>query len=77
MSLKIYDETTLFVINEKGRLKVLKVPFRVTTLKTIEGIKINTLVLVEAVAEHDEFKITYRILNKWMPYSFFKITIAF
>lgn len=77
MSLKIYDEKTLFVINEKGRLKVLKVPFQVRTMVPIEGIKVNTLVFVEAVAEHDKFKITYRILNQWMPYSCFKITITF
>lgn len=74
MSLKIYDENTLLVINEKGRLKVLLVPFQVRAITTIQGIKVNTLVFVEAVADNDEFKITYRILNLWLPYSFFKIT---
>ena len=38
-------------------------------------IKEGTIVYVEAVAQHKEHKIMYRVLNQWVPYYYFKLII--
>ncbi|RZA02864.1 MAG: hypothetical protein EOP47_05160 [Sphingobacteriaceae bacterium] len=75
--ISFYDETTLLIVGSRGTLKQISTPFEVKAIEPIGTIKVDTLVYVEAVAEHHQFKITYRILNKWMPYHFFRVTINF
>ena len=38
-------------------------------------IKEGTIVYVEAVAQHKEHKIMYRVLNQWVPYYYFQLII--
>ena len=71
--LSFYDERTLLLISKRGVLKQLHVPFQVKSKQAIGIIKEGTIVYVEAVAQHKEFKIMYRILNQWMPYQYFLI----
>ena len=66
-----HNEQTLMLVNKKGILRELKVPFQVKAVESIGIIKIGTLVYVEAVAQHQQFKIMYRVLNQWMPYQYF------
>lgn len=72
-----HNEQTLMPVSKKGILRELKVPFQVKAEQAIGIIKIGTLVYVEAVAQHQQFKIMYRVLNQWMPYQYFLIVIEF
>ncbi len=72
-----HNEQTLMLVSNKGILRELKVPFQVKAVQPIGIIKTGTLVYVEAVAQHQQFKIMYRVLNQWMPYQYFLIVIEF
>ena len=73
--LTFYETQTLTVVNSKGRLKHIPVPFQVKCVKKIGIINVNTLVYVESVTEHHQFKIMYRVLSQWIPYSNFIIVM--
>jgi hypothetical protein len=72
-----HNEQTLMLVSKKGILRELKVPFQVKAVQPIGIIKIGTLVYAEAVTQHQQFKIMYRVLNQWMPYQYFLIVIEF
>jgi hypothetical protein len=73
--LSFYDERTLLLITRRGVLRQLHVPFQVKAAQAIGIIKEGTIVYVEAVAQHKEHKIMYRVLNQWIPYYNFQIII--
>lgn len=73
--LSFYDERTLLLITRKGVLRKLEVPFQVRMVQDVGIIKEGTLVYVEAVAQHKEHKIMYRVLNQWIPYNNFQLII--
>ncbi|WP_026896768.1 hypothetical protein [Daejeonella oryzae] len=75
--LTFYDERTLLVVNPKGLLKQLHVPFQVKCIIPSGLIKTNTMVYVDAVAQHQKFRIMYRVLNQWIPYQHFQIMIRY
>lgn len=75
--LSYHDQETLFLVSNKGRLRKLTVPFQVRCIRPIGAIKIYTKVYVEAVAEHQHEKILYRILNQWIPYHHFQLTMYY
>jgi hypothetical protein len=66
--LSFYDERTLLLITRRGVLRQLHVPFQVKAVQAVGIIKEGTIVYVEAVAQHREHKIMYRVLNQWIPY---------
>jgi hypothetical protein len=66
--LSFYDERTLLLITRRGVLRQLHVPFQVKAVQAVGIIKEGTIVYVEAVAQHKEHRIMYRILNQWIPY---------
>lgn len=66
--LSFYDERTLLLITRRGVLRQLHVPFQVKAVQPVGIIKEGTIVYVEAVAQHKEHKIMYRVLNQWIPY---------
>lgn len=66
--LSFYDERTLLLVSRRGVLRKLEVPFQVRMVQDVRIIKEGTIVYVEAVAQHKEHKIMYRILNQWIPY---------
>jgi len=73
--LSFYDERTLLLISRRGVLRQLHVPFQVKANQAIGIIKEGTIVYVEAVAQHKEHKIMYRVLNQWIPYYNFQLII--
>jgi hypothetical protein len=73
--LSFYDERTLLLITRRGVLRQLHVPFQVKAVQAIGIIKEGTIVYVEAVAQHKEHKIMYRVLNQWIPYYNFQLII--
>lgn len=73
--LSFYDERTLLLVSRRGVLRQLHVPFQVKAVHAIGIIKAETIVYVEAVAQHREHRIMYRILNQWVPYYHFKLII--
>jgi hypothetical protein len=73
--LSFYDERTLLLITRRGVLRKLEVPFQVKAVQAIGIIKEGTIVYVEAVAQHREHKIMYRVLNQWIPYYNFQLII--
>ena len=56
-------------------LRQLHVPFQVKAAQAVGIIKEGTIVYVEAVAQHKEHKIMYRVLNQWVPYYYFQLII--
>ena len=75
--LSYYNERSLMIITSSGRLKQLFVPFQVRCQQTVSIIKNNTLVYVDAVSEHPDHKIMYRILGEWLPYGSFHLVIKY
>lgn len=73
--LSFYDERTLLLVSRRGVLRQLHVPFQVKAVQAVGIIKEGTIVYVEAVAQHKEHKIMYRVLNQWVPYYNFKLII--
>ncbi len=73
--LSFYDERTLLLVSRRGVLRQLHVPFQVKAVHAIGIIKEGTIVYVEAVAQHKEHKIMYRVLNQWVPYYNFQLII--
>lgn len=73
--LSFYDERTLLLVSRRGVLRQLHVPFQVKAVQAIGIIKEGTIVYVEAVAQHKEHKIMYRVLNQWIPYYNFQLII--
>lgn len=71
-----YDERSLAVVNSRGRLLVLRVPFQVKCIEEIGIIKVNRVVYVEATRPHPDFLICYLILNEWLPYSHFHVILV-
>lgn len=67
----------ILLVNSKGKLRQLFVPFKIQCVEPIGTIIINTWVYVESVVEHPDYKIMYLIYNKWYPFNCFRITIYF
>ena len=69
------DYKSLLVINPIGQMRQLFVPFKVQVIQPIGYFKIGTWVVVEEVMPHDKHIIIYRILDLWVPYNCFKISV--
>jgi len=69
------NENTLMIVTDKGHLRTLVAPFTVRCVKSVEGLKENTLVNVDAVVNHDAEIIMYLVLKKWRPYYYFQLII--
>jgi hypothetical protein len=59
-----HNEQTLMLVSKNGILRELKVPFPVKAIQAIGIIKEGTIVYVDAVAQHQQFKIMYRVLTQ-------------
>jgi hypothetical protein len=71
------DHNSILIINPKGIMKQLYVPFRVQVIQDTTILKIHTWVYVEEVMPHDQNKLLYRITTHWWPYNIFRIQIHF
>jgi len=71
------NNNSIMAINKHGCIRQLFVPFRVqVTLSTAALVK-DAWVVVEEVRQHDKYLLLYRILNRWLPYYVFKLSIEF
>ena len=71
------DHNSILVINPRGKIRQIFVPFRVQVMQETTILKINTRVIVEDVMSHDQHKLLYRITSHWWPYHIFRIQIHF
>lgn len=70
-----YD--SLLVITRKGKIAVVFCPFRAICLTAVDTIRENTLVYIDAVIQHPEYKLAYIISGKCYPYYCFQLTIKY
>jgi hypothetical protein len=71
------DYNSILVINPRGKIRQIFVPFRVQVKQDTTILKINTWVVVEEVMPHDQHKLLYKITSIWWPYNIFRIQIHF
>lgn len=69
------DENTLVVVTQKGFLRLLYVPFQVSSNESDKHAK--RFAYVEAVKQHPQDLIVYRIMGKWYKYNLFIIKAVF
>ena len=71
------DYNSILIINPKGKMRQLFVPFRVQVIQDTNTLKRNTWVFVEEVQAHDQHKMLYRVISLWWPYHLFRIQVNF
>ena len=71
------DHNSILIINPRGKMRQLYVPFRVQVVQNTSILKIHTWVWVEEVMPNDQDKLLYRITTHWWPYHIFRIQIQF
>ena len=71
------DHNSVLIINPKGRMRQLFVPFRVQVIQDTSVLKRYTWVFVEEVIPHNQYKMLYRVITHWWPYHLFRIQIHF
>ena len=71
------DNTSILVVNNKGKMKQLFVPFKVQVAREIDGFKVSQSMYVDEVKNDHQFRLLYRVDTRWFPYDFFFIKINF
>ena len=71
------DYNSILLINPKGKMRQLYVPFRVQVIKDTNSLRKGVWVYAEEVAPHNEYKLLYRVTSNWWPYNIFRIQIQF
>lgn len=74
---KYHNNNCLLILNQKGNLKQLFVPFKVKCINYIEGISPDTWVYVDQVSQGSKNLILFQVFNTWVPYYHFQIIINF
>jgi hypothetical protein len=68
---------SIMVINNRGSMRQLFVPFRAQVVQDAPTLIKKTWVVVEEVRQHDKFLLIYRIANTWWPYYVFRLSVEF
>ena len=68
---------SILVINSRGKIRQLYVPFKVKVLLPTEYLKEGSNTYVEEVQTHAVYLLIYRVGNSWLPYYLFEINIHF
>jgi hypothetical protein len=71
--IKFYNPFSLLVVNRKGKLRQLFVPILVKCSHPCGTIQKDSMVYVEQVTANTQYRILYRVFDKWYPYYFFVI----
>jgi hypothetical protein len=74
---RYYDPRTLLVINAKGKLKVLYVPFRVLCVDPIGNLPLHGLVYVERVYAGRGNTLYFQVFGRRYAHRHFKLNILF
>jgi len=69
------DPKSILVINEKGQMKQLFIPFRVKCIEAVQNIPVGSFVFVESVFLHRKYLLLYWINQTLIPYNYFTIQI--
>jgi hypothetical protein len=64
---------TVLVVTPHGKIVQLFTPIRAVCIHAVVGIPRGSTVFIEAIAIHPEYKLCYRIVEKWFVYSCFTI----
>lgn len=72
-----HDSLSLLVINPKGKIKKLFIPFRVKCIKSIDKIQVSTWVCVDSLSFSKQSPLLYMINGAWYRYDHFTIVINF
>ena len=75
--IQFIDERSLLVVTAKGQMRQLFVPFNVQVLRDTAYFKENSWVVVEAIRQHPQHMLLFRVFNHWWPYYLFKIDVKF
>jgi len=71
------DPKSILVINPKGKMRQLFVPFRVQVITPTNILKVNSWVIVDEIQTHKEYKLLYKIGSNWWQYHLFRIAVVF
>jgi hypothetical protein len=75
-TVKYQDPKSLLVVNSKGILRVLYVPFTVKCIQPVKNIPVNTTLYVEGVYLHRKYLLVYHINQSMYPYVYFRIDLS-
>ncbi len=73
----ILDPFQILVINQKGKLRKLKCPFRVMCVSSDQNVHANKFYYVDQVSDMGDNKICYLIGGQLYTHSLFRIFISF
>ena len=71
------NNNSIMVINNRGSMRQLFVPFRAQVIQKTATLVKNTWVVVEEVRQHNKYLLIYRIANTWWPYYAFRLSVEF
>lgn len=71
------DPNSIMVVNTKGKMRQLFVPFIVKVVFQTSTLKIDSSVYVVEVTTSTQYKIIYRIGRNWYPYFAFSINTVY
>lgn len=71
------DRHSILVLNPSGEIRQLYVPFRVQVIHPLSGLAIGSWVIVEEVCSDKKHILMYKIMQNWLPYSSFRLSVVF
>ena len=71
------NNNSIMVINNRGSMRQLFVPFRAQVVKDTPTLIKKTWVVVEEVRQHNKYLLIYRIAKTWWPYYAFRLSVEF
>lgn len=77
MDVKFVNNTSVLLINPLGKLRRLYTPFQVVCIEPMEGIPINTILIVDEVANNQQDQLLYLINGSIYLYKHFHIKATF
>jgi hypothetical protein len=71
------DQFSILVVNPVGKMRQLYVPFRVQVIQSSSGLTIGSWVIVEEIRSDQKYKLIYKIMEHWLPYHLFRLSVVF
>ena len=70
-----YDPKTLLLVNQKGVIKTLHVPFRVECVEKAEGMTEGVIVYVEEVHTNEKAELFFLVFGRTYLHSHFRLLL--
>lgn len=74
--IRYQDPKSILIVNEKGQIRQLFVPFRVKCIEAVQNIPVNSYVYVDSVFLHRKYLLLYFINQRLIPYNHFTFQIS-